>query len=279
MAVCIASLIWMTSCAKKDYLVTIKTEYGDIKVVLFDETPQHKASFISLAEDGSYDSTIFHRVINEFMVQGGDINRKPGNTERNNTLIDAEFRDMVHTKGMLAGARTGDNVNPEKKSGTQFYIIHGRKYSHEELEKFSEDTYYGKCVSKLNELFQKGEEKELLNQLIEKQKANDLEGVKQIVYSSVPLIESKFGKINKVTYSEEQYKLYEEEGGAPHLDGEYTIFGQVVEGLAVVDSIAVQRTGPGDQPVKDIYMTMEVEEMPKSKITKLYGYEYPQEDN
>jgi len=110
-------------CAEKDYLITISTEYGDMKIILYDETPNHKAAFLEMAESGKYDSTIFHRVINEFMIQGGDVNQKPGVTEQDNTLIAAEIRpNLIHAKGMLAGARQGDNINPQKKSGTQFYI-------------------------------------------------------------------------------------------------------------------------------------------------------------
>ena len=128
------AILFFTGCAEKDDLVTITTEFGDMKVILFDETPLHKETFLEMANKGKYDSTIFHRVMKDFMIQGGDINQKPGNTEPDNTLINPEFLDnLIHTKGMLAGARQPDNVNPGKKSGTQFYIVQGIKYSQSEL--------------------------------------------------------------------------------------------------------------------------------------------------
>lgn len=270
--------LFLSACGEKDYLVTISTNYGDMKVVLFDETPLHKETFIKLAKEGRYDSTIFHRVIKEFMIQGGDINGKPNNVEPVNTLIPPEFnKNLIHSRGMLAGARTGDNVNPEKKSGTQFYIVQGKKYSKEELELQNKSTYYGQCVARLNQIFQKGEHRDLLDTLIKYQKNNDLEKVEQTVYESVPIIESEFGEIPKKEYTEEQYKVYETVGGAPFLDWDYTVYGQVVEGLEVVDMIADQQTGAMDKPLEDIYMTLKVEEMPKSKISKLYNYTYPAE--
>ncbi len=269
------SILLITACEESDYLVTISTEYGNMKLVLFDETPLHKAKFIEFAKDGKYDSTTFHRVIREFMVQGGDVNRLPGVTDKDNTLIDAEFRpNLVHTKGALAGARTN---NPEKRSGTQFYIVHGRKFSREELVKLTEDSYYNQCVQKLNQLFQEGKNKDVLNDLIALQQVNDDAGVREKVLESVGIVEAEYGKIVKKSYTDEQLSKYESIGGSPHLDWEYTVFGQVVEGLEIVDKIAEQSTGPGDVPLEDIYMMVTVEEISKKKIAKLYGIEYPEE--
>jgi peptidyl-prolyl cis-trans isomerase B (cyclophilin B) len=272
------SILFFTGCAEKDDLVTITTEYGDMKVILFDETPQHKETFLKMAQAGKYDSTIFHRVMKDFMVQGGDINQKPGNTEPENTLIPAEFNDkFIHKKGMLAGARTPDNVNPEKKSGTQFYIVQGTKYSRTELEQQNESSYYSVCVARLNQIFQKGEQRDLQNKLIELQKNNDIQAVEETVYSSVPVIEAEFGKIPKKTYTEEQYEAYETIGGAPFLDWDYTVYGQVIDGLEIIDMIANQPTDGADKPDQDIYMTVTVEKMAKSKISRLYDYTYRSE--
>ena len=264
------------SCTEKDYLVTISTEFGDMKLILFDETPKHKASFIEFAKAGKYDSTTFHRVIKDFMIQGGDVNNKPGIAERDNTLIDAEFdTTLIHTKGMLAGARTN---NPQKKSGVQFYIIHGKKFSRQELEKMGEDNFYSQCVSQLNQVFKKGEHTDLLNQLIELQKNNETEGTKNLILSPEvqQIIESEFGPQSRYTYTDAQYNAYETVGGSPHLDGGYTVFGQVVEGIEVLDKIASQQIGSGDKPVDDIFMTVTVEEISRKKITKLYGITYPE---
>ncbi len=266
----------ISSCADKDHVITISTRYGDMKVILFDETPEHKETFLEMAKSGAYDSTVFHRVMQGFMIQGGDVNRKPGIEEQVNTLIAPEFRrNLIHTKGMLAGARTPDNVNPEKKSGTQFYIVHGRKYPKSELKQINEDVYYNLLVSRLNQLFQQGKYRNILDKLMELQKANDNQGVKKIMYESLGVIESEFGKILKKAYSEKQYAAYETVGGAPHLDWEYTVYGQVVEGLEVIDSIAMQPVNGASRPFEDIFMTIMVEELPKKKITKLYGYAYP----
>ncbi len=267
----------ISGCAEKDHVVTISTEYGDMKVILFDETPRHKETFLEMAGSGAYDRTIFHRVMQGFMIQGGDVNRKPGIEEPVNTLISPEFRrNLIHTKGMLAGARTPDNVNPQKKSGTQFYIVQGRKYPTPELKQINEDVYYNLLVSRLNQLFQQGKYSNILDKLVELQKANDNEAVKKTVYESLPIIESEFGKIPKKTYSEQQYAAYETVGGVPHLDWEYTVYGQVVDGLEVIDSVAGQPVDGASKPLEDIYMTVTVEVLPKKKITELYGFTYPE---
>ena len=115
-------LLTLSACAKKDYLITIKTSYGDMKVILYDQTPKHKENFIKLAESGSYDSTIFHRVIEGFMIQGGDLSTVPAGGEDSKYTIPAEFVDtLFHHKGALAAARKSDHINPEKESsGSQW---------------------------------------------------------------------------------------------------------------------------------------------------------------
>lgn len=257
--------------AEKDYLVNISTSFGDMKLVLFDDTPKHKASFIAYAKAGKYDSTTFHRVIKDFMIQGGNVNARPG-LEGDNTLIDAEFQpNRIHTKGMLAAARTN---NPEKRSGVQFYIVQGIKYPRHVLDSLVEEGFYMKCVGRLNQIFRQGQERDLLNELIELQAQNDAEGMRAKVYENISLIEQNFGPMVRTAYTEEQYKLYETEGGVPHLDGEYTVFGQVVEGIEVVDKIADQPTNPQDRPLDDIYMRVTVEEVSKRKLKKLYGVVY-----
>lgn len=261
------------SCTEKDYLVTISTEYGEMKLILFDETPKHKSTFLEFAKAGKYDSTTFHRVMSEFMIQGGDVNQRiTGGGERDNTLIDAEFRpDLIHLKGMLAGARTN---NPEKRSGVQFYIVHGTTYAKEDLKRQYEENYYGEQVRLLNQLFQRGKHKDILDELVQLQSANDVEGVKNKVFECKGIIEDEFGPQIRKVYTEEQYEAYATIGGSPHLDGEYTVYGQVVEGLDVVDEIAAQQTNASNKPLKDIYMTVTVEEISRKKLSRLYGIEY-----
>jgi len=198
--------------SKKLTKVLISTEYGDIKLQLYNETPQHRDNFIKLVKEGFYDSTLFHRVIAGFMIQGGDPDSK--NAKKGTMLgnggpgytVPAEFNSQfIHKKGALAAARMGDGVNPEKaSSGSQFYIAQGKKYSKAELDKFLK----------------------------------------------------KRGKT--ITYTEEQYSLYETVGGVPHLDMEYTIFGEVIEGLDVIDKIAGVEKGRGDRPKEDVKMTIKL---------------------
>lgn len=184
-----------TSCKQKASLYTIETSMGNIQVALYDNTPLHKANFEKFVQDGTYNGTIFHRVIKDFMIQGGDPLRKdPSFVEK---TIPAEFvPGNYHKKGALAAARMGDQVNPEKRSSVQFYIVQGKVYSENELKDLEE--YAGK------------------------------------------------------SWTPEQRATYKTVGGTPFLDQEYTVFGEVVKGLDLVDKIAATPTGPGDQPRNDV---------------------------
>jgi peptidyl-prolyl cis-trans isomerase B (cyclophilin B) len=191
-------------------LIELETAYGNMIIQLYDATPKHQENFIKLAEEGFYDGLLFHRVIDGFMVQGGDPKSK--NARKGQPLgsggpgytVPAEFVDsLVHVKGALAAARMGDNVNPEKaSSGSQFYIVHGRKVNEEALNR----------------------------------------------------IESQKG----VRYSKRQREIYKEKGGTPFLDREYTVFGQVIEGLDVIDKIAKSQTDNRDRPVENVEMKIRV---------------------
>ena len=193
---------------KSDTLVIISTSYGDMKVRLYPETPMHRSNFIKLAGSGYYDSTLFHRVIRNFMIQGGDPESRhaaPGQMLGNGDigyLIPAEFRDTIfHKKGALCAART---ENPEKaSSGCQFYIVQGQVFPMEQLN----------------------------------------------------MIEAQ----NGMHFSEKQKQLYSTVGGSPWLDGAYTVYGEVIQGIEVIDKIAAVRTQPGDRPVDDVRMTMRLE--------------------
>ena len=191
----------LASCSRREPVVTIKTEFGDIVLILFDETPQHKKNFLELARGGFYNGTTFHRVIDNFMIQGGDPNSKDNDKTNDGRgspgyKIPAEFNEkLIHIQGAVAAARQADQFNPEKESnGSQFYII-------------------------------------------------------------------------------------EPEQGYHFLDGEYTVFGQVISGLEVVQTIAEQAKDPrNNRPLEDITMTMEIKKMSKNRITKLYGYEFPENE-
>jgi len=212
--------------SKKDHLVTICTPYGEMKAVLYDQTPLHKANFLKLAESYFYDSLLFHRIIQSFMIQGGDPNSKKaasgvrlGNGGGNLERIPAEFRpDLFHKRGVMAAARDG---NPEKKSSAcQFYIVQGKVHNDTSL---------------------------------------DIE-LKRLEGTQMP--------------TAAQREVYKTLGGSPHLDGNYTVFGEVFSGLSVIDSIAKQPRDAANRPLKDIQMRMKVEKMRKKKITKQYGYRF-----
>ncbi|MEM6262505.1 MAG: peptidylprolyl isomerase [Bacteroidota bacterium] len=187
-----------TKLKGKDYLVTIHTRHGDIKLVLFEKTPIHRENFLKLAQEGFYDSTAFHRVYNNFMVQGGDPNSKPGGVSKNlgqggpGYTLEAELdKGFKHKRGAVAAARLSDQVNPEKRSsGSQFYIVQNRT-------------------------------------------------------------------------------------GTPHLDGGYTVFGQVLDGFDTIDAIAKEPANRAGKPEIPIYMTVEVKKVKRKKLAKAFGDKYP----
>jgi peptidyl-prolyl cis-trans isomerase B (cyclophilin B) len=201
-----------TETKEKQTMVIISTDYGDMKAILYNETPLHRDNFIKLAKEGYYDGTLFHRVINSFMIQGGDPDSKTakagqmlGNGGPDYT-IPAEFKtNLIHAKGALAAARTGDDINPQKaSSGSQFYIAQGKVYSYEELNDF--ERRMGKAFN----------------------------GLQRDTYMSV--------------------------GGIPFLDYQYTVFGQVIEGLDVIDKIAAVQKDRYDRPLQDVKMTIKLVE-------------------
>jgi len=262
-------LILIQSCAmNKDVLITISTPYGEMKAILYDETPLHKKNFIELSESGKFDSTIFHRVIENFMIQGGDVNLVSENEI--DYTIPAEFNDnLFHRKGEIAAARMGDNVNPDKESsGCQFYIVHGKVYKEEELTLDINALYGG-----VRRLLQEEEYSDMRQKFIDAQ--NDPEETQKLAISLSEICEEKYGMQIRKTISDEVLKAYTTVGGVPHLDGAYTVFGRIVEGLDVIDKIASVKTGSADKPVEDIPMTFKIKKISKEKITKDYGYSYP----
>ena len=269
------AILFAVACsAEKDYLVTFSTPYGDMHAVLYDATPKHKRNFLKLAQSGQYDSTLFHRVIADFMIQGGDLTTRPAATPADAVeyTVPAEFVDtLFHRKGALAAARQGDQLNPERaSSGSQFYIVQGKKYTEAELTVDMDKLSKG--VQQLVQFVDYADEGEKLIALYE---SGDYEGYTQAMLALKPAVEEKLDVDVDREYSDERLQAYTTVGGVPHLDDTYTVFGQVLDNLAVIDSIAKQPTGRADKPIKNIYFTVSVEEMPKKKITKNYGYAYP----
>ncbi len=260
-----------TSDEKMDSLVKIHTSLGDITVLLFEDTPLHKESFLSMAKEGMYDSTTFHRVIKNFMIQGGDVASKSGFANESKRLIPAEITTHhLHAKGALAAARQPDNVNPERKSTTQFYIVHGRTYSKKEMQ-----TDLGKLNYAAGIYLQSEVNLPLRDTLFSMQEQGRMDELQQILINLKEEIAAYTAMDLDKTATPEQVALYTTVGGYPPLDFEYTVFGQVVEGLEVVDKIAVVQTAEADKPVEDVFIKMEIVEMPKTEVTVKYGYKYP----
>lgn len=255
-----------------DKLVTIKTNFGDMTVLLYEETPLHKANFIELAESGDYDSTLFHRVIESFMIQGGDIHLNKSTQEITSDRIDAEIRDtFFHKKGELAAARNPDNINPQKKSSScQFYIVQGKVYTEKEL---TTDLY--KLNVAIGQLLQLEAYDSLNQQFVALQQEGKFQEMNELALEYKEVAERELNTNLSLVVSAEKIEAYTTLGGYPPLDGKYTVFGRVVEGMEVIDKIASVQTASGDRPLENIYTFMEVKKMEKTKITEKYGYVYP----
>ena len=238
--------------------VRIQTMLGDIVVRLYDETPLHRDNFLKLVKEGYYDGTLFHRVIKDFMIQGGDPDSKcahagkmlgaggPGYT------IEAEIKDsLLHKRGALAAARQGDQVNPERRSsGPQFYIVWGQVYSEGQLQQFSKQLRMQRVQEAFNTLAAKHRV-----EIIQMRKDRDRAGLQELQDRLVAEAEKSVGKVG---LSDEQVRIYSTVGGTPHLDGQYTVFGEVEEGLDVVEMIQGTATRRNDRPIDDIEMRISV---------------------
>jgi peptidyl-prolyl cis-trans isomerase B (cyclophilin B) len=280
-ALSLAAASLFHSCAQKesgpkDYVVTIKTDYGDMVAILYDETPKHKANFLKLAQEGFYDGLLFHRVIQGFMIQGGDPDSKTAAAGQRLGMggpgyeVDAEFNpNFYHVKGALSAARTGDQVNPMKKSsGSQFYIVQGQVQPAEQLQ-FDQ----GNLNTGLSQMYQMPEYKPLFDSLIVLRNTGDVTAYNNRITSLIPRVEKATGLV--IAMPENRVKDYSTVGGVPFLDGQYTVFGRVIKGLEVIDKIAALPTEE-ERPVTDIKMTCEVEELSRTEITARYGYQYPE---
>ena len=238
--------------------VKIQTTLGDIVVRLYDETPLHRDNFVKLVKEGYYDGTLFHRVIQDFMIQGGDPDSKgapsgkqlgtggPGYT------VEAEIRnDIFHKRGALAAARQGDEVNPERRSsGSQFYIVWGQVYNEGQLRQFSRQMEMQQMQSVFNQLAMQHRD-EIMQYRRERNTAALQELQEKLAAEAKSKVQQDGGGM-----SDEQLKIYSTIGGTPHLDGQYTVFGEVEQGLDIVEMIQQTATARGDRPVDDIEMKM-----------------------
>lgn len=243
--------------------VRITTEYGDMVILLYDKTPLHRDNFIKLVNDSFYNGTLFHRVIQEFMIQGGDPDSKnaqpgamlgdggPGYT------VKAEFDPaLFHKRGTLCAARMADNVNPMKESsGSQFYIVQGKKFSPSELSNVEIRVNQSKRAEIINGIIA-NPPKELKAKVDSARAVGTNESYTALVKDIEPVVEKELAKKGVFAFTEEQKKVYTTVGGAPHLDGNYTVFGEVVEGMEVIEKIAAVQKDKNDRPLTDIKMTI-----------------------
>lgn len=240
---------------EKRTLVKLETTMGDITVALYNETPKHRDNFIKLVKEGVYDSTLFHRVIKQFMIQAGDPDSKNasdtamlGSGDVGYT-IPAEFNPkFFHKKGVLAAARQGDDVNPEKaSSGCQFYIVTGRKFTEPQLLGME-----NKINERREEALFDSLARQHMKEIYKMRKAGDNAGLLELQDTLEAQARELADKEEKFRFTPEQIKAYSTIGGAPHLDGSYTVFGEVTEGMEVVDNIEIAKTNRADRPIENI---------------------------
>ena len=240
---------------EKRTLVKLETTMGNITVALYNETPKHRDNFIKLVKEGVYDSTLFHRVIKQFMIQAGDPDSKNasdtamlGSGDVGYT-IPAEFNPkFFHKKGVLAAARQGDDVNPEKaSSGCQFYIVTGRKFTEPQLLGMENKINEQREETLFDSLARRH-----MKEIYKMRKAGDNAGLLELQDTLEAQARELADKEEKFRFTPEQIKAYSTVGGAPHLDGSYTVFGEVTEGMEVVENIEIAKTNRADRPVENI---------------------------
>ena len=244
-----------TDKEKGDVIVDLNTSMGNIRVLLYGDTPRHLENFVKLVDTGYYDGVLFHRVINDFMVQTGDPTSK--NAPKGKMLgmgdpdykIEAEFvyPKHFHKRGALAAAREGDSVNPEKKSsGSQFYIVTGKTFTEGQLDQMDARRIQQQKQNIFNALVMENRDTIMAlrrdkNQAALQQLQNKLIAATDSAAAAAP-----------DTLTETQRLAYSTVGGTPHLDGSYTVFGEVISGMDVVDKIQKAETDPNDRPLDDI---------------------------
>lgn len=263
---------------KKDYIVTIRTRLGDMVAILYDETPKHKANFIKLANEHYFDSLLFHRIIEGFMIQGGDPDSKKSPAGQRLGLggpgytVEAEINPkFFHEKGALCAARMNDQANPTRaSSGSQFYIVQGKVMPESELK-----TDADKFTTAMQKFFENPANQPLYDSIRKLYQGGDTKAYEARILALKPRIEKETGINASKDTSPEKLKAYTTVGGVPRLDGNYTVFGKVIAGVDVIDKIATQPKDQADRPTEDIRMFVTVTELSKKKIEKLYGYKYP----
>lgn len=240
--------------------IRISTTLGDITVRLYDETPIHRDNFLKLVREGYYDGTLFHRVIREFMIQGGDPDSKGAPADKmlgtggpDYTLEAEILPQFCHRRGALAAARQGDEVNPERRSsGSQFYIVWGQTYNEGQLRQLEKQLRMQQTQLAFNALCSQHRA-----EIMQLRRDRNREGLQAL---QDRLIAEAEATAKQASLTDTQREAYTTVGGTPHLDGQYTVFGEVVEGLDIVEKIQSLPTSRADRPKEDISMTIQVVE-------------------
>ena len=246
---------------QKETMVLFETTMGNLKLKLYNETPKHRDNFIKLVTEHKYDSLLFHRVINQFMIQGGDVDSKRapagtmlGNGELGYT-IPAEFMPAkyFHKKGALAAARQSDEVNPNKESSScQFYIVVGKTFTTDDLTRLSGAKLQQAKQMAFNKIIMLPENADLRGRFMKYQQEQKMDSLAMLSQKLEPMIMEIAAKDMTAPMTEEAIKAYSTVGGTPHLDGGYTVFGEVIEGLEIVDNIAKVACDQYDRPVENV---------------------------
>lgn len=241
--------------ANGDVKVLLTTSLGDITILLYGDTPGHRDNFIKRVENGDYDGVLFHRVINDFMIQTGDPESKNAPKGKmlgsgdSGTQIAAEilFPTHYHHRGAIAAARTGDSVNPEKKSsGSQFYIVTGKKFTPGQLDQMERRAVMQHKQDVFNGLVAQHRDS-----IMTMRRNRDAAGL-QALQEQLAQETERLTAADSTYYTPEMREAYVNVGGTPHLDGAYTVYGRVLEGMDVVEKIEKAETDGNDRPLEDI---------------------------
>lgn len=242
--------------------ILIETNMGNIEAKLYNDTPKHRDNFVRLAKKGQYDGTLFYRVIKNFVVQGGSSDSKNAIQGQNIGFgkpipLDAEMKDThFHKKGALCAPRQPNRVNFHKESDiSQFYIVHGKVYEPKELE-LIEKSVNVPIKNRIIRKYYTSEKKAILDTLRKQKKVKEFREIAGKIKKDIAFEYN--ANPNVLTFSEEMKKAYTTVGGVHHLDGEYTVFGEVTKGMDVIDKIANLKTDKNDRPFKDVTIKVRV---------------------
>ncbi len=236
----------------------IETPHGNMTGVLYNETPEHRDNFVKLVKEGWYDGSPFHRIIKDFMIQGGQ--NKDGRMDPG-YKVPAEFipTKYIHKKGALAAARQADNVNPTKaSSGSQFYVVQGKVTPASQLVQMEQRSQQSAKNRLISEYITRPENAKLYQKVDSLQRARNMDALNALAKEIMIKVEAEGTVPSGFKYSNAQKTIYSTIGGTPFLDGEYTVFGEIIDGLEVIEKLSAVKTAPGDRPIEPVSMKIRI---------------------